>query len=682
MRFEMVVDGAVRLGRSPAAHWATARLDVFARPSSPLETVAFLDSFLPSLMPRTSMHQGLAAGLNVLTARAAGAAVDALGGSAVRAFGFWPAIAARGVQAAVGQGLARLPEVEHESLWRAGARSGGGVLRSVAIGGAIQEVVTELRRRSGSSATSRPLLTGALVTGGVLLWSSRRLAVRKTEIQRWPVVQEADTIRAVGIGSVVSTVGYGLGRAYRMSGRGLRNWVGPGLGRQLLGGSLNAAAWAGGATALYNGAIGYIGRANEKMERPFSTPPSSPLMSGSEQSLSPFTELGQQGRRYVSEAVTVESIEEVVGEPAVAEPIRTYVGFNTAPLYSTGRAELALAELERTGAFDRSYLLLVSPTGTGWVDQTVVAAAEYLTRGDIATCSIQYGRFPSFLCVQKVGLGRVQFRLLLWGIRARLAERPPERRPKVLVFGESLGAWTSSDVLMGQGIGGFDHYGIDRALWMGLPALAKWSRNGMASGASDLVPEGTVGVFDRHEQLAALDGAARDRLRAVILSHDNDPIAAVRPELMIQEPDWLRGERGRNVAEGMDWIPLVTFWQVAIDAANAMVTVPGEFRSFGHDYRADTTRFVRDAFHLPVTGDEQAVRIDEALRQRDLERKALLAAEPSDGTTPLEPTQRSPQERFSAGVPLAVDTRAAGPRWFRQPAAHEAPVTVVPTASE
>ena len=48
-----------------------------------------------------------------------------------------------------------------------------------------------------------------------------------------------------------------------------------------------------------------------------------------------------------------EMIEEVVGEPAKAHPIRAYVGFNSAPLYSTGRAELAMAELERTNAFDR-----------------------------------------------------------------------------------------------------------------------------------------------------------------------------------------------------------------------------------------------------------------------------------------------------------------------------------------
>src|SRR4029453_13914253 len=90
----------------------------------------------------------------------------------------------------------------------------------------------------------------------------------------------------------------------------------------------------------------------------------------------------------------------------------------------------------------------------------------------------------------------------------------------VLVFGESLGAWTSSDVVMFQGIEGFDHYGIDRALWGGLPWLAKWSRSGLARGSNTLVPEGTVGVFDRHEQLAELTEEQRARLRAVILSHD------------------------------------------------------------------------------------------------------------------------------------------------------------------
>jgi hypothetical protein len=71
---------------------------------------------------------------------------------------------------------------------------------------------------------------------------------------------------------------------------------------------------------------------------------------------------------------------------------------------------------------------------------------------------------------------------------------------------------------------------------VGLPWLAKWSRSGMARGSHTLVPPGTVGVFDRHQQLAALDDTQRKRLRAVILSHDNDPIAVFGPDLIAQRP--------------------------------------------------------------------------------------------------------------------------------------------------
>jgi uncharacterized membrane protein len=344
-------------------------------------------------------------------------------------------------------------------------------------------------------------------------------------------------------------------------------------------------------------------------------------------------------------------IQEVMGEEAVAHPIRAYMGFNSESLYQTGRVELALAELARTGAFDRSYLLLISPTGTGWVGHTMIEAAELLTRGDIATCCIQYARYPSFLLVQKVALGRGQFRLLLWGVKQRLEGCPPERRPRVLVFGESLGAWTSSDVIMYQGIEGFYHYGIDRALWVRLPWLAKWSRSGMIRGSHTLVPSGTVGVFDRHEQLAALEGEARERMRAVILSHDNDPIAVFGPDLIVQRPQWLAdGQRGRGVPDAMRWLPLVTFIQTATDAMNAMLSVPGEFASFGHDYRADMARFVRDAYDLPAT-ESQLERIEQLLRSLELERAKRIKAEHPRAAPPA-PAHRSGGDTMRAGVPF------------------------------
>jgi uncharacterized membrane protein len=650
-------DQAIRLAR-----WQNP---VVASPAAPLETVAALNALGPSLMPRTSRLQGVSMGLSVLGARATTGVVEQLTRMAVPADApLARQLAARAVIGGAGAALAAVPERDAEQLWMASVRSTGRLLRAGAAGGTLHDLGRWVQHRYPAQRVIRPMAVSAALTGGLLWWGGRRLAAREAVVERWPLPQTSTLPAALASSYVVTAAGTGLVRGFVWSRNALESYFGPGPSKRLLARLVNAGVWAAGATAAYNAGVAYVGRANEKVEPGYATPPGSPLLSGSAGSLLPFADLGQQGRRFVTDVVTPELIEEVMGEEAVAHPIRTYVGFDSEPLYPTGRAELALAELARAGAFDRSHLLLVSPTGTGWVDHTMIEAAELLARGDIATCCVQYGRYPSFLSVQKVALGQSQFRLLLWGVKQRLEERPPERRPRVLVFGESLGAWTSSDVVMFQGIEGFDHYGIDRALWVGLPWLAKWSRSGMARGSSSLVPAGTVGVFDRHEQLAALDEPQRTRLRAVILSHDNDPIAVMGPELMVQRPPWLAdGRRGRGVPEAMRWIPLVTFVQTAMDAANAMVSVPGEFGSFGHDYRADMVRFVHDAYGLPGASDAQLDRIDQQLRSLELERAQRIKAERAHAA-PRPPAHRAAGVDAPAGVPLRT-RRTRGARWLR-----------------
>jgi uncharacterized membrane protein len=632
-------------------------------PAAPLETFAALDALGPSLMPRTSRLQGISMGLSILAARATTGAAERLTRAAVPADApLRRQLATRLVIGGAGTALAALPERDGQRLWPSSLRSTGRLLRAGAAGGAVHDLGQALVERYPTQRAIRPFAISAALASGLLWWGGRRLRAREAAVERWPLPQTTTLPATMATSFAVTAVGTGLTKGYVWSRGALESYFGPGPSKRMMARLANAGIWAAGATALYNAGIAYVGRANEKVEPAYATPPVSPSVSGGPDSMLPFADLGQQGRRFVTDVLTPELIQEVMDEPAVAHPIRTYVGFNSEPLYQTGRAELALAELARAGAFDRSYLLLISPTGTGWIDQTLIETAEFLTRGDIATCCIQYGRYPSFLSVQKVALGAGQFRLLLWGVKQRLAERPPERRPKVLVFGESLGAWTSSDVVMFQGIEGFDHYGIDRALWVGLPWLAKWSRSGMARGSNTLVPEGTVAVFDRHEQLAALTEEQRARLRAVILSHDNDPIAVLGPDLLVQRPPWLAdGQRGRGVPEGMHWRPLITFIQTAMDAANAMVSVPGKFGSFGHDYRADIVRFVRDAYQLPGATDEQVGRIEEALRTLELERAERIKAQHAHAA-PTPPAHRTSGSAFRAGVPLRT-RRTRGARW-------------------
>ena len=65
--------------------------------------------------------------------------------------------------------------------------------------------------------------------------------------------------------------------------------------------------------------------------------------------------------------------------------MRAYVGLESAPSEQE-RVDLAMRELERTGAFDRSWLMVASPTGTGYVNYAAPSILEFLTRGDCAKC--------------------------------------------------------------------------------------------------------------------------------------------------------------------------------------------------------------------------------------------------------------------------------------------------------
>jgi uncharacterized membrane protein len=650
---------------APARRVARALSPVTVTPAAPRETVAALDAWGPSLMPRSARARGVAMGLGILSARATSGVAERLTRALAPADASLPArLAAWAVVGGAGAALAAVPERHCRKLWVASLQSAGVLVRDGAAGGVVHDLGRWAQGRYPDRRGVRPLTGGAVLAAGTLYRMSRRLPSRGSTEDRRPLGPPAALPETLATSYVVTTAGMGLAHGFIRSRKVLESYFGPGPSKRVLARLVNAGLWAGAGAATYSAGVAYIGRANQKVEPGYATPPSSPLVSGSADSLLPFADLGQQGRRYVTDVVTPELIEQVMGEPAVAHPIRAYVGFNSEPLYQTGRAELALAELERTGAFDRSVLLLISPTGTGWVDHTLIEAAEFLTRGDIATCCIQYARYPSFLSVQKVALGRGQFRLLLWGVNQRLAGMPAGRRPRVLVFGESMGAWTSSDVIMFQGIDGFDHYGIDRALWVGLPWLAKWSRSGMVRGSSTLVPEGTVEVFDHHDQLAALDDDQRSRLRAVVVSHDNDPIAVLGPDLLVQRPAWLAdGQRGRGVPEQLQWRPLGTFLQTGMDAMNAMLGAPGEFASFGHDYRADMAAFVRDAYGLPDATDAQLQQIEQVLRSLETERYQRINAE-RPHTAPPAPADR---EHLAGGVPLR-SRRTPGPPWVRRPA--------------
>jgi uncharacterized membrane protein len=323
------------------------------------------------------------------------------------------------------------------------------------------------------------------------------------------------------------------------------------------------------------------------------------------------------------------SIETVMGVPAKASPVQVYVGLDSAAT-PRERVDLALAELERCEAFDRSLLMLVSPTGTGYANYVAVAVAEYLTLGDVATVTMQYSKRPSPLSLRMVKTAREQNRLLWLRILERLSQRSGPR-PKVVLFGESLGAHTSQDVFLHWGTLGLNALGIDRALWIGTPYGSEWMHQVTGPDRLD-VDRDTVGVFNDHAQLQALEPERRARLRYVLLSHDNDGVTKFGADLLTTPPAWLGPDRPpveevdgvspRGVPADLRWRPLTSFFQGLVDMKNAQQ--PGRFTAWAHDYRSDLTAFVSDVFDLPAAPAQLAA-VEAAVRRRETERERLFA---------------------------------------------------------
>lgn len=174
-------------------------------------------------------------------------------------------------------------------------------------------------------------------------------------------------------------------------------------------------------------------------------PPTSPLRSGSPESAEPWGTLGSEGRRFVAGGSDAAAIEAVTQRPAI-DPIRVYAGRDAAgPQGSVDDvATHVVAELERTGAFERGTIAVATTTGTGWVNEQIASALEHVTGGDCAIAAMQYSYLPSPVAfVVDRDTPREAARALLAAVRTRLDQVPEDERPRLLIFGESLGSYGS-----------------------------------------------------------------------------------------------------------------------------------------------------------------------------------------------------------------------------------------------
>ncbi len=310
--------------------------------------------------------------------------------------------------------------------------------------------------------------------------------------------------------------------------------------------------------------------------------PTAPERTGSPASLVKWKELGRMGRRFIAAGPTATEISALTGLPA-QNPVRVYVGLGSRDT-AQARARLALDELKRQHGFERSTLIVVTPTGTGWIDPSAMDTVEYLHHGDVASVAMQYSYLNSPLSLLfQPEYGAEAARALFAEIYGYWTTLPKDRRPKLYLHGLSLGAMNSEKSaelfeIIGDPIAG--------ALWSGAPFESRIWRSITANrnpGSPAWLPEfrdGRLVRFMNQNGPTVPADAPWGPMRVVYLQYASDAITFFDYRDAYQAPAWMKAPRGPDVSPELRWYPVVTMLQLALDMAVATNTPMG----FGHVY--------------------------------------------------------------------------------------------------
>ena len=363
---------------------------------------------------------------------------------------------------------------------------------------------------------------------------------------------------------------------------------------------------------ILRGGIGFFRHRAEQMNmrtargifKPFvperSASPASPVT---------WESVGGQGRVFLGRGPSRLDIAQVCGGEAM-EPIRVYSGMPTGGAGIEQAAATVVAELRRTGAFDRAVILIAASTGSGWVDEWQVQPLEFLTRGNCATASLQYSYVPSALN-WLTGLEPAQeaSAALFRAVRAELDTMDEADRPALVVCGESLGAFASQSVFssvedaLSQ---------VDGALWVGTPAFTPMHAE-LTSARHKGSPEVAPVVYNgRRVRFVNEPSDLRTDLygrelgpwgfpRFVYAQHASDPVVWWNRKLLWTQPDWLRERAGRDVSPFVEFTRFVTFIQVLADLPVAG-TAPG---GHGHTYNEELIPLWRAILGFDLLFDEE-----------------------------------------------------------------------------
>ena len=365
---------------------------------------------------------------------------------------------------------------------------------------------------------------------------------------------------------------------------------------------------------ILRGGIGFFRRKAEQLNMRTARgiyQPVVPERSASPASSVTWESVGGQGRVFLGRGPSRLDIAQVCGGVAM-EPIRVYSGMPTGGSGIEQAAATVVAELHRTGAFDRAVILIAASTGSGWVDEWQVQPLEFLTRGNCATASLQYSYVPSVLN-WLTGLEPAQeaSAALFAAVRAELDLMDEADRPALFVCGESLGAFASQSV--------FESFEdvlarVDGALWVGTPSFTPMhaaltaARHKGSPEVAPVVNNGRRVRFVNEPSDLRTDLYGRELgpwgfPRVVYAQHPSDPVVWWTNKLIWTQPDWLRERAGRDVSLNVEFTRFATYIQVLADLPVAG-TAPG---GHGHTYHEELIPLWRGILGFDRLFDEAPV---------------------------------------------------------------------------
>ena len=338
---------------------------------------------------------------------------------------------------------------------------------------------------------------------------------------------------------------------------------------------------------ILDGAIAGLDQSYEAAQDLFQAAPpqpTDPRMTGSAASLVDWAAIGSPGRDFILSGPDADDIAAFTGAPAL-NPIRVYVGRANGDTPQQ-RAELALAELKRQGAFERAVLIVASPTGTGWMDPGAHDPVEYMHGGDIATVAVQYSYLQSPLAlILETETGLAQATALQDVVHGYWKSLPADARPRLYVHGLSLGAWSS---MYATNLFRLLDDPIDGAFWAGPPFPSDfWNyvQGQRRPGSPWVLPQigdGSLVRYASHTADASAAGAEWGDMRIVFLQYSSDPVVFYDPRSLWRAPPWMKDPPAADMSGHFVFMPIVTQFQLALDMALSFGAPPGH----GHAYYA------------------------------------------------------------------------------------------------